>query len=464
MAAEQCFRTSINLNPHDPIFHANLAQAFAHSEQASQAREAYQKAIDLDPASASFRTQFGWFLVEDGKPGEAEDSFREALQRDHECENASSGLATVLAMRSELEVGMAVLRPFISAIRPHVKVASSYATLCRKTDQAAQALPVVRRAIRPGVSRSDEVALRFAEGDLLDSMGNVDAAFDAYQRANQAQASGYDAAAHKHFVDSLISTFTPALFASMSSPTIDTSASVLVCGMPRSGSGLVSKVLGQHSDVFVAGELDDLSTMAREIGHFVGVEGRYPELISDLDGELVAKLSMARMESLRRVSGAPFVVDTFSNNFLHLGLAAIVTPGAKVIHTVRDPVDTCLSCYFQHFGGSSFAFSNRLDAISSYFSQYHRLMKHWEQVLPLEVLTVQYQDLVGDTDQVSARLLGFIGRDWDADIREAQKSQIRAAAVAYAHVRDPIAPEESNNSERYRHHIGELVAVASLRP
>ena len=94
---------------------------------------------------------------------------------------------------------------------------------------------MVRRAIRPGVAKLQEASLRFAEGDLLDAMGQVDQAFEAYQRANAAQGMKYDAAAHEAFVDGLIGVFTPELFASMPKPSIDTSASILVCGMPRSG-------------------------------------------------------------------------------------------------------------------------------------------------------------------------------------------------------------------------------------
>jgi Flp pilus assembly protein TadD len=461
-AAEQCFRTAIQLHPGEPLFHANFAQSMAHQGRPAEADAAYGKAIAQDPSSAGFRVQHGWFLLWDGQHEKAEDRFREALQREPENESASGGIATALERRREVDVGLRVLRPFISAVHPHAKVAVSYATLCRRKAQPEQALPVVRRAIRPGVAKLEEAALRFAEGDLLDAMGQVDAAFDAYQRANEAQGKRYDADAHKAFVDALIAVFTPELFASMPKPQADTSASVLVCGMPRSGSSLVEQILDTHPEIHGAGELDDLPTIASGIRHYVDGEGRYPHLVAQLNAELVEKLSAARMDSLRRTSNSPLVVDKLPHNFLHLGLAAIVTPNARVIHTVRDPVDTCLSCFFQHFGGSTFAFTNRLDALSSFFAQYHRLMKHWEAVLPLEMLTVRYEDLVAETETVSRQMLGFLGREWDASVLDFHKNERLVATASYAQVRQPVYSSSVGKAERYRHRIGELVALAQL--
>jgi len=43
------------------------------------------------------------------------------------------------------------------------------------------------------------------------------------------------------------------------------------------------------------------------------------------------------------------VTDKLPHNFLSLGLIRLLFPRGRVIHILRDPVDTCLSCYFQPF-------------------------------------------------------------------------------------------------------------------
>jgi len=441
----------------------NLAQALVHGGKMSEAGESYVEAIDLDPACANLRAQHGWFLLGEGQLEWSEDRFRESLQRSPEDEGASAGLAAVLERRDESAIGFQVLRPFISSVHPHPKVALSYATLSRAESVPAQALPVLRRAIRPGVPKFTEAALRFAEGDLLDSIGDVDAAFDAYQRANAAQGTRYDPEAHRVFVDSLIEVFTPELFASLPKPSLDTSSSVLVVGMPRSGVSLVDRILGSHAEVFAAGELDDLSVIAGGIGHFVSGEGEYPELVKQMGGPLIQELAEGRMESLSRVSNLPVITDKMATNFLHLGLAAVLTPSAKVIHVVRDPLDTCLSCYFQHFGGEQTRFATQLAALKEYFIQYHRLMSHWEKVLPVEIKTVRYEDVVADAVGSTKSLLGFLGRGWEqGEINLERVAQVVSAA-SLGQAADSSFSSSVGRAERYRHRLGELVGLAQLR-
>ena len=204
-------------------------------------------------------------------------------------------------------------------------------------------------------------------------MGQVDEAFAAYQRANAAQGLRYDAGAHEAFVDAIIRVFTTEPYCPAEAQH-RLSASVLVCGMPRSGTSLIQQILDTHPDIHGAGELDDLPTIAQGLRHYVQGDGRYPELVPQMSEALVEQLAQARMESLRRASELPLVVDKLPHNFMHLGLAAVLTPQARVIHAVRDPVDTCLSCYFQHFGPQPFESAGCAEQLHA---QYHRLMKHW---------------------------------------------------------------------------------------
>jgi tetratricopeptide (TPR) repeat protein len=461
--AEPCFRSAIKLNDMDPLFHVNLAQALAHLGQMQESGVCYERAIELDSTDPGLRVQHGWFLITIGNLSLAEDRFREALQRAPEHEGASAGLAAALERRREVKVGLQLLRPFISAVHPHPKVAISYATLSRRESKPEQALPVIRRAIRPGVHRKQVAALRFAEGDLLDAMGDVDAAFDAYQRANEAQGSRYNAEAHEAFVSDLISVFTPELFASIPKPDLATESSVLVCGMPRSGSSLVEQILATHPDIHGAGELDDLSTIAAGLKYYIAGEESYPALVGKIDSELVNRLAQARMESLQRTSDKPLVIDKLPHNFMNLGLAAIITPGVRVIHTVRDPVDTCLSCYFQHFGGPSFTFSNKLEALSSFYKQYRRLMAHWEAVLPVDIHTVRYEDMVAETKKTSQEVLAFLGCEWDDSVLNFHMNERIVATASYAQVREPIYSSSIGRAERYRHRIGALVSLAQLQ-
>jgi hypothetical protein len=237
----------------------------------------------------------------------------------------------------------------------------------------------------------------------------------------------------------------------------------MIVGMPRSGTSLIEQILAMHPNIHGAGELDDLPTIAGGIRHYVKAEGGYPDLVRHLDTPLINRLAEARMESLRRTSDARYVVDKLPHNFLHLGLAAILTPDAKIIHAVRDPVDTCLSCYFQHFGGPNFAFSTQIDALCSFYTEYHRLMKHWESVLPLRMHAVRYEDMVAESERVSKGLLEFLGEDWQDGLLDFHRSERLVQTASYAQVQQPIYSSSVGRSERYRHRLGSLVSLAQLQ-
>jgi hypothetical protein len=185
--------------------------------------------------------------------------------------------------------------------------------------------------------------------------------------------------------------------------------------------------------------------------------------MNQVNQDLLDELTSARMQSLRRASDAALVVDKTPMNFLHLGLAAMVSPDAKIIHCVRNPVDTCLSCFFEHFGGPHYAFSTELESLASFYRQYDRLMKHWSEVLPLQVMTVRYEHLVEDPEGMSRRLLDFLGVDWAPEVLRFHENQRTVRTSSYAEVRRPIYRTSVGRAQRYAHRLGPLMMLPSRR-
>ena len=96
-------------------------------------------------------------------------------------------------------------------------------------------------------------------------------------------------------------------------------------------------------------------------------------------------------------STAARVTDKLPGNFLHLGFIQMMFPNARIVHCRRNPIDTCLSCYFQDFGGL-LAYTFKLEDLGFYYREYERLMEHWRNVLDLPILEVDYEQMVGDPE------------------------------------------------------------------
>jgi hypothetical protein len=124
----------------------------------------------------------------------------------------------------------------------------------------------------------------------------------------------------------------------------------------------------------------------------------------------------------QRLPESKRVIDALPQNFLYLGIIALLFPMARVIHCLRDPLDTCLACYFQE-RGDDHPYAHSLADLGAYHRQYQGLMIHWGQVLDIPILEVHYEDLVRDPKKLTRAMVEFCGLKWDKRCLELYKGK-----------------------------------------
>src|SRR5262249_27656461 len=144
----------------------------------------------------------------------------------------------------------------------------------------------------------------------------------------------------------------------------------------------------------------------------------------------------------------------------HLGAIATLFPDARVIHCRRDPLDVCLSCYFQNFNHCTFAWS--LEDIGAYYRAYERLMAHWQQVLPLQIHEVRYEELVHNQEAVTRKLLAYCGLDWDERCLAFFQTRRVVRTASSVQVRRPVSTGAVGRWQHYRAHLGPLFQALGL--
>ena len=312
-----------------------------------------------------------------------------------------------------------------------------------------------RRQLQP----AQAAYLHFALGKALDDCRAYDDAFVHYQKANAICRSelDFDPKALEAQIDRLISAFTPELMTRFEGQGNSSTRPLMIVGMPRSGTTLLEQVLCAHPDVETAGELRTLAQSARRLTE--AGETSWPECIAEIAPDLFADQAQVYLDALTARCGATQkVIDKMPQNFLHLGFAALLFPKAVFVHCVRDPLDTCLSNFFQVFpAGIDFAYD--LADLGHYFRNYQRLMTHWEALLGARLVTVGYENLVSEPENVLRPLLETLGLEWNDACLSHHQTVGRVDTLSLYQVRKPLNTGSTERWRSYEKHLAPLRAA-----
>ncbi len=317
-----------------------------------------------------------------------------------------------------------------------------------KLDQAlAQRL---RIALTGAESPADQADLGFALAGLLDAAGEYEEAFEAARAANDASrlASGanYDRAERENFVERLINAFSLPATGSQNSPAL------FICGMFRSGSTLVEQILGAHGEITAGGELDLIPTIVS------GIRG-YPEAVASAAESTVERWRESYVQGFPPHPGQS-LTDKRPDNFLHIGFIKTLFPGAKIVHTRRNPLDNLLSLYFLHLD-PGMAHALDLEDAAHWYQQYERLMAHWKALYPNDIFDVDYDELVREPKAVIEPLLDFLGLEWDDALLDFHRGSAPVKTASVWQVRQPLHPRSSGRWKNYRVQLGAIAGLFS---
>ena len=293
---------------------------------------------------------------------------------------------------------------------------------------------------------------------MLDECGAWNAAFAAYAAANADSRRGgaagtalYDRRAHERFIEQLIAAFAPDQ--AVAAPQPQGNRPVFICGMFRSGSTLCEQILAAHSRVAAGGELSFLPSLVRtELAPF-------PATMATVTQAQLDQLAARYLDLLARLfPQGDRVTDKRPDNFLYIGLIKRLFPDARIVHTVRNPLDNCLSIYFLHLDhGMSYALD--LADIGHYYIQYRRLMEHWRALYGADILDLDYDALVREPRPAIERLLEFCGLGWEEGCLSFEQTARAVKTASVWQVRERLYQRSSG---RWRNYAGQLAPLAAM--
>jgi hypothetical protein len=236
---------------------------------------------------------------------------------------------------------------------------------------------------------------------------------------------------------------------------------IFILGLPRSGSTLIERILGRHSRVRAAGELQSMAlaiveAVRQRAGATQISRRELVEQSAQLDFESLGRDYLARA----RASGAigDYFIDKMPLNFLYCGLICRALPEARIVHVHRHPMAACYAMFKTLFE-DAYPFSYDLSELGRYYLAYRRLMQHWGRVMPGRIYELRYESMIEDQRGETQRLLAFCGLDWEDACAQFHENPDPSTTASAAQVRQPIYDSSVN---QWRHYGGQLADLRRL--
>ena len=453
--AVPAFEKALELNPNYQDACNNLGNAFADLNRDEEAIESYHRALKINPNYAEAHNNLAHVLLRKEGASDARFHVFKALETKPDYAEAYHNLGISYEAEGQFDEAYGCYRKAIALDPDHTQSYAGLATTRKITREDQPLLDQLEAALArmKQVKTRDKAHVHFALGKAYDDLGDYARAFLHYRQGNDLVRDNlpirFDPDEYAHFIGSIMERYTPEFFAQRRDEGDWSELPLLVIGMMRSGTTLTEQILSSHPSIHGAGEQifwansDRPFRTGAPIGRedVVDIRKRYLELLRGFSAD-----------ALR-------VTDKMPHNFLHLGLVHLCFPNARIIHCRRNPVDTCLSIYFQNFPALH-PYAYDLADLAPFYQQYLRLMDHWRTVLPPDRLfEVQYEDMVADQENVSRRMIDFVGVPWDDRCLQFQDNKRAVRTASVWQVRQPMYRTSVARWKRYEAFIGPLAQL-----
>jgi len=460
--AAHSFRRVTMLLPNDAEAHANLGNALREMGSYPEAEASYHRAIALNEQYARAHFDLAGLLYLQERFVDAEQSYRRALELKPDYVEACNNLGRSIRRQGRLDEARECFDVAMTIDPDTIETYFNLASLRTFTAEHPEPERLEKLARKlPSLNENSRIRYWFALGKMREDLGRYADAFAAYAEGNRlkhAQISP-DETGKIALIDNVRAVFDAPFFAQRPVPGGSDRTPVFIVGMPRSGTSLIEQILSTHPDVHGAGELSELENVVFALATGSGKPAEcYPDIAASLSPEALLRLGDTYIDRVWKLAPqATHITDKMMSNFAHVGMIRAMFPNAKIIHAMRDPMDSCFSCYATLFAKNNLEFAYDLAGLGRYYRRYIELMRHWQRVLPAgSILELRYEDMVADTEGQARRLLDYLGLPWDPRCLNFHENKRVVRTASAAQVRRPVY---KSSVARWKHFEPQLATL-----
>ena len=304
------------------------------------------------------------------------------------------------------------------------------------------------------------IYIYYAIGKELEDLEQWDEAFHYYKSAGDAvkKVANYDVATDLNLIEKIIEVCDTNWLtegANEAPKDLSEKIPIFVVGLPRTGTTLTERILSCHSKVESAGESYFMQVVLKRESGVESIESMNPAIAEAAAKKDIGRIANSYLESVAyKLGDKPMFIEKFPENFLYLGFIAKAYPHARIIHLLRNPMDTCFAMYKQSF----FRYAYTLDDLGRYYVAYNSILNHWRETLGDRLIEVEYETLVTDQEGETRNLLDKIGLDFEEACLNFDQNITASNTASTVQIREKIHTRSVNRWEHFEEQLRPLMS------
>ncbi len=436
------------LKDDSPRLYLKLADVLERGNKVEDALNAVSKAVELNPEMPEAYLKKGNICHVANRIEDAKDSLKTALNMNPEAVNALLSLAELHLSIGEQDIAEGYIHDAqkLAPNAPALFLTLSKVKKFTEDDPDFQNMVALEKDVEKlGIEQAS--ALNYALFTAYEHIGNYDAAFTHLMKGNnyKRRMVPYDSDQQAQSFKNITEIYSKDMLNSFAGKGFDSDVPVFILGMPRSGTTLTEQIISSHANVFGAGELMEISMLETQFG-----------MITPENAEKQGQWYVEQVKKRDQSGDAKHITDKMPGNFSSLGKIVSILPNAKIIHTRRNPIDTCLSCFKQNFARGQY-WSYDLKELGEYYNNYLDLMAYWRAVLGDRFIEIDYEETVGQFEDQARHLIDYVGLPWDDACLEPHKQKRAVLTASKMQVTKPVYKTSVKAWERYEKQLEPLI-------
>jgi tetratricopeptide (TPR) repeat protein len=453
------YRRALEIAPNDIDASQLLGMLYHHRGENDLAEPLLARVVKVRTRQADLQCAYGAILSAVGDHRRSITYYQKALELDPGYVIAQYNLSQELVYLGDTKGAIAGYQRAIEMQPLCVPAYQQLARLCKFTEYNEDVR--IMEQLFEQFGGEERMLLAFGLSVVHQKLKNNEQSFAYLLEGNRIKRKTFDYTTSRTEVtfDQLRKAYTPEILADQAKPLQRDPTPIFIIGMPRSGTSLAEQILASHSEVHGCGELKNLG----RIYHTVFDNNKpIPPQVAALPGEQHEEPARRYLDEVAAMAkGKRYATDKMPHNFLHVGFIARLLPNAKIIHCERNPLDTCLSIFSNLFTGLH-PYAYNLEELGHYYLQYQQLMEYWHQVLPGRIYTLNYEQVVTDTETEVRKLLDFCGLPFEEGCLSFHENERAVVTVSSTQVRQPIYKSSVEGWRRYEKGLAPLRAVLGI--